>query len=212
MDIFLIPDGNRRWSKKHKKETWEGYSYLPKIINLSIKTLLANNIKKFHFHGNSINNLNRGEKEVRSFLDSYLEIPNATKDIQNGVRIYLRGNLALMPFDYKERFELIEDKSKNNTGFDLYLYLNYTSQDDLQRAIIKSGSVVVEKILPFMDEPEQTDIIIKTGYRQNLSGFNPIRSTNSVIQFENCYAPDLTAEHIEKAIKTVKEFDYKNGL
>ncbi len=134
----------------------------------------------------------------------------------DNIRVHVRGDLSQFSKhgmgEFKDKFLDLERGTRNNKGFDLYLYVNYTTANDLQRAwkkveVRKQGPVKVEDVFRAMDQPEKLDIIIRTGTkgRRRLSGFVPLRDSNTHMIFLPEHFPNLSREKIVAAIRAQKK-------
>lgn len=213
MDLLVIPDGNRRWAEEKGKDFDYGYSTLPITINRIIDTLSEEGINRFYLWCNSISNLKRPSEQIESCLKHYSEILDyATNPAK--IRILIKGNRKIKPTEFlsqpskfKKEIRSLADKvyglekqTKDNRGFDLYYFFNYSTEDDLQRAIKKTKKKDIATILSNMDEPDNIDVILRTGGYHRLSGFTPIKSPNTeIVFFPECF-PDLSADRIKKVI------------
>lgn len=215
MDLLVIPDGNRRWAKERGQNYDFGYETLPVTISMIIDTLIEEGTKRLYFWCNSPNNLGRPIEQVYSFLTHYLKIlDHATNPDQ--LRVHVRGNRDIFPGDFSSRFSELEELTRGHEGFDLYYFMNYSTVDDLQRAMKKaseSGSGnSMDTILAHMDEPDNIDVILRTGGHRRLSGFIPLKSPNATILFIPEYFPDLTPDRIKEAIVVYNTRIINNGM
>ena len=214
----MIPDGNRRWAKKKNKDFDFGYLQLPITINRIINVLKKQNIDRLHFWCNSIDNIrNRPYRQVVSFLDHYLEILKYSSQ-PDELRVHIKGNLQVFKDEglpeYCEGFLMLQDETKNSKNFDLYYYLNYTTMDDIQRALAMmctEQSVNSENVLSTLDEPDNIDMILRTGGYHRLSGFCPVKSPNCEIIFVPELFPDLSQDRINQAIEIYNNRTLNNG-
>jgi len=207
MDLLVIPDGNRRWAKANNKDYDFGYSYMPITINKIINILMGENIRRLYFWCNSVGNLlNRPKEQVVSFLNNYLKILDYAEN-EEKIRIHLKGNLELFLengySEFYERFLKIQELTKNNKEFHLYYFINYSTIDDIELAIKKSNDL--SKFAPFMDEPENIDIVLRTGGYKRLSGFCPVRSPHADFLFVEKFFPDIDQQIILDAIQLSKK-------
>jgi len=209
LNILIIPDGNRRWAKQRGRTFGYGYEQMPIVINKTINGLIKLGIKKLYFWGNSIKNLERPREQIISFWEEYLKIYEQS-NLKKKLRIHILGNTELFFGDFKEKFQKLEDKTKHNIGFDLYLFLNYSTTDDLSRAYSKTREF--NKVLKKMDEPSNLHLIIRTGGDKRLSGFMPLKNPNVHIYFIKEFFPDLSVKRIESIIWSFLNIDLKYGL
>ncbi|MFQ5901535.1 MAG: undecaprenyl diphosphate synthase family protein [Thermodesulfobacteriota bacterium] len=90
--------------------------------------------------------------------------------------------------------------------------MNYTTIDDLLRAIKKTKTRNLSSILSEMDEPDNIDIILRTGGNRRLSGFTPLKSPSAEFVVVPEYFPDLTPERIRETIAIYRQLEVRNGL
>lgn len=215
MDLLVIPDGNRRWARAEGRGFDYGYVQLPIVINEIIETLWKEGIKNLYFWCNSINNLSRRPREqVISFLTHYLEVLEYSGSPEE-LRVVVRGNLgAFDEYDlpwFHRKFKELEEKTRKNEGFTLHYFVNYTTRDDILRAIRKQKHNTSKSIFDMMDEPYNIDVVLRTGGYRRLSGFYPIRSDNADMFFAPEYFPDLQHERIRETIKVCQSREIHNG-
>lgn len=217
MDILIIPDGNRRWAKAKGRDFDYGYLQMPVVINRIISFLASKGVNRLYFWCNSINNLaGRPREQVLSFLNHYLDILKHSENPEK-IRVHIKGNLdefAEHGFpEYKSRFIELQKATAANSGFNLYYFLNYTTQDDIERAVRKSFSRNLDKskIWFHMDEPPNIDVIIRTGGHHRFSGFSPVRSPNAEIFVVDEFFPDISESTLQAAMDKVKGRVVNNG-
>lgn len=169
MDLLVIPDGNRRWASEEGETFDYGYLQLPITINRIIETLRREGIHNLYFWCNSINNLSgRPREQVVSFFTHYLEVLKYSENPEE-LRIIVRGNLGSFDehnlSEFRRKFEELERKTMYNEGFDLVLFVNYTTRDDILRAIekLRQNTSNSKPVFDMMDEPPNIDIILRTG-------------------------------------------------
>jgi len=211
LNILIIPDGNRRWATQRGRTFGYGYEQMPRVINKTINGLLKLGIKKLYFWGNSIKNLERPKEQITSFWGKYLKIYDQS-NLKKKLRIHILGNKDLLFGDFKEKFKKLEEKTKHNQGFDLYLFLNYSTMDDLSRAYEKSKEKGFSRLLKNLDEPDNLHLVIRTGGDKRLSGFMPLKSPNVHIYFIKEFFPELSTKKIESIIWTFLNVDLRYGL
>lgn len=204
MDLLVIPDGNRRWAKERGRDFDFGYAQFPIGISKVIETLTQEGITHLYFWCNSIANLQRPPEEIKSALGHYLRILEHSSD-PSRLRVHVRGNTGLLPEDFTYRFFELQAKTREHQGFDLYYFVNYETVDDMRRAVQKIDNPEkvgdIEAILANMDEPDNIDVILRTGGHHRLSGFTPIKSPNAELIAVPQYFPDISPEMVREAIR-----------
>jgi len=206
MNIVVIPDGNRRWAKERGKDFDYGYQQLPIKIAEIIETLQEKQINQLYMFCNSIKNLARPPAEVNSYLKHFAAINDYVPESM--LKVIVKGNKDLFPGNYKEVYDQLEQKTKNNTQFTLVYYVNYSTVDDLERAVNAHG----KNFMKHLDEPDNIDLILRTGNYYRLSTFSPVKSPNAELMFVPEYFPDISKERIHEAIERVNNREINNGL
>jgi undecaprenyl diphosphate synthase len=215
MDLFVIPDGHRRWARYKGKSFDEGYRQLPIAISRVIKTLRSEGIDNLYFWCNSINNLSKRPREqVVSFLTHYLEILEYSENPEE-LRVLVKGNLGAFDENnlswFHKKFKELEEETRGNEGFTLHYFVNYTTRDDILRAIRRYNQNSSKSVFDVMDEPPNIDVVLRTGGYRRLSGFYPIKSDNAEMFFTPEYFPDIQPERIREAIEVCNSREIHNG-
>lgn len=63
-----------------------------------------------------------------------------------------------------------------------------------------------------MDEPDNIDVILRTGGNRRLSGFAPLKNPSAEIMVVPDYFPDLSSETIIKTLKIFRKVERRDGL
>jgi len=214
--IVLIPDGNRRWRKKHKLNSDKIFyrKLIKKAENIfSFFNKKQNNFNdEIHFTiwGFSTENWNRSLKEQTSVfngLDQFLNY--CLKKNKFNFKFKHIGRKDRLPEDLLSKLNLLELKTKElKTKFNFNLALDYGGRDEIIRAIKKLNkddllSLDEKKFTLFLDTTliPDPDLIIRTSGEQRLSGIFPFQSVYSELYFTKKYFPDFETKDLEKAIK-----------
>jgi undecaprenyl diphosphate synthase len=137
--------------------------------------------------------------------------------IANNVKVQILGDYSVLPQDAVKSLEKTLEKTKDNTGLQFNIALNYGGRDELRRAVtslaekVKEGIIQPEEITEEMISAElftgseQTDtpdpeLIIRTSGELRLSNFLLWQSAYSELVFPEVMWPDFTPEEFEKAL------------
>ena len=71
--IAIIPDGNRRWAKKHKLEAWLGHKKGTESLEKLVGVIIDLEIPHLSFWGSSKDNLKKRHPQEVKFLLNLLE-------------------------------------------------------------------------------------------------------------------------------------------
>lgn len=152
--IAIIMDGNRRWAKKRllpiKMGHKEGAKTLEKIVRYASKI----GVKYFTVYAFSTENWKRSDEEVSSLMDllkSYLDDYSKRADSEN-TKIKVWGDISVLREDLQESIKLCEERTKDNTGINFNICLNYGGRDEIVKATkkiaekVKDGELKIEEI------------------------------------------------------------------
>ena len=118
----------------------------------------------------------------------------------------------------------LEEDTKNNTGLQFQLAVNYGSRDEIVRMMrdtavkIKEGIILPEDInekyisdnLDTKDIPDP-DLMIRTSGEQRISNYLLWQIAYSELYFTPCYWPDFNKEELIKAIVEYNNRDRRYG-
>jgi undecaprenyl diphosphate synthase len=210
--VALIPDGNRRWSKKRSKPEWYGhYAGAKKMEEFLDWTLEHPEIKIVSIYGLSIENLKRSEKELSKLWTIYKrefkKILNSKKIRDNKVRVNVIGEESLWRADVRHTANSVMKATSNYTKTVLNILIAYGAQSEILRSIKKVVKAGVKAIPPLRDMfvnylmiNKPVDLIIRTGGQNRLSNFLLYQSAYSEIYFSDTLWPDFSRKEFEKIL------------
>ena len=224
--IAFIMDGNGRWAKARNKPRTYGHQVA--IKNLmplmeECEKLGIGNVSLFAF---STENWKRSEEEVSALmmlLRSYLS-SGFKKAANNNVRIRIIGDKTGLADDIQDLIRDLEEDSKNNTGLQFQIAINYGSRDEIVRMmrntamLISSGQLnpddineeFVSEHLDTGDIPDP-DLLIRTSGEQRLSNFLMWQLAYTEFYFTDCHWPDFDKNELIKAIEAFNKRDRRFG-
>ncbi len=207
--VVLIPNGNRRWARERGLQPWEAYWYVQKKIESIIHDARKLNIKHFTLWGFSTENWKRDEKEVEQLIKLFHStIDRFSKNfVAEQIRFRHLGRRDRLPKSLIEKFEKLEEKTKNFGNGSVNVAIDYGGRDEIIRgieALIKEGKEKVDeeefsKFLDTCDLPDP-DLIIRTAGEKRLSGMLAWQSVYSELYSTYVYFPDFEIEHFKEAI------------
>ena len=143
-----------------------------------------------------------------NLLRDYLKDAENFKD--ENIRVRFIGNLEPLAEDIKELIHKNEELSKDATGLNLNIAINYGGRDEITNAvkkIIESGidaseidENIISKNLYTKDMPDP-DFIIRPSGEYRLSNYLIWQSAYSEFWFSDVLWPDFTPKHLDKAIE-----------
>ncbi len=225
--LAIIPDGNRRWSKKSRFNLFVGYKLgIKKFIDVSIwaKELGISNISVWALSTENIKN--RSKKELNTLYMLHTKAskdPNILKLLkENRARIKIIGNKSILPKNLIEALMLLENKTKHYKDLTINILVGYGGKDDIMHAIKKvvrkkiRGEItrinydIIKENLRTAILPD-ADLIIRTSGEMRTSGFLPWQSTYSEFYFSEKYWPNFEKEDLRKAVETFSKRNRRFG-
>ena len=219
LHVAIIPDGNRRWAKKHVLDPWKGHEQAIETIQTIVDWSRDNNeIAILTMWLFSTENWKRNHKEIEKLmgmLEDYLKKERETFQ-KNKTKLLHSGRKDRIPASLAALIDEIEQETSQFTEFTLHLALDYGGKDEVIRAVIKmdeKGLVTDEDLRAKLDHPElpDMDIIIRTSGEKRTSNFFLWQSAYAEWFFTDKLFPDITTEDIGEIIEDFKSRSRRFG-
>lgn len=224
--VAIILDGNGRWAKS--KGMPRNYGHVRGAKNLEIICEDAWNmgIKYLTVYLFSTENWKRSADEVEALMKlfrSYTKTCIKTAR-ENNMKVRLLGDPSALAPDLQESLRNLVESSKDNTGLNFQIAINYGSRDEIVRAIRKvSGDCMAGKLKPeeitesvFADYLDTAgvpdpDLLIRTSGEQRLSNYLMWQLAYTEFYFTDVPWPAFTKEELMKAIEKFNGRDRRYG-
>ncbi|HJC51518.1 MAG TPA: isoprenyl transferase [Candidatus Anaerostipes avistercoris] len=218
--VAIILDGNGRWAKKKHLPRNMGHAQGSKTVERIIEDAYDLGIKYLTVYAFSTENWKRPKDEVDALmklLRDYLKncIKRANK---NNMKVRVIGDVSRLDEDLQKRIAELKEASKDNTGINFTIALNYGSRDEMVRAMkhmaddLQSGKLQKEDITEeffnsYLDTKElpDPDLLIRTSGEERLSNFMLWQLAYTEFYFTDVLWPDFNKKELKKAI------EYYNG-
>ena len=224
--IAVIMDGNGRWAKKRFMPRGFGHKAGADALEQALEDADELGIKYLTVYAFSTENWKRSVEEVtglmnlfRRFLES--AIPKSNK---NNVRVRVLGERSKLAPDMIKAIENLEESTKNNTGLQFNVALNYGGRDEIARAMkkiaeeVKDGKlspedITEEVISSHLDtwEIPDPDLLIRTSGEERISNFLPWQLAYSEFYFTDTLWPDFNRDSFIEAIRHYTKRDRRYG-
>lgn len=216
--IAIIPDGNRRWARKHKLEVWLGHKKGAENFEKIVDVAVEFNVSHISFWGSSKDNLvKRPANEVKFLLnlfkDKFVSLSRDERVHRNQIRINVIGEWReQFPSDVQVSINQVIEATKNYDKYFLNFFLAYSGTSEILNAIKciaekrrKDGSLSIdEKLLKsclLTSELPKVDLMIRTGGEPHLSdGFMMWDTANTQLYFSDKLWPDFGKKDFKSAI------------
>ena len=215
--VAVILDGNGRWAKKKHMPRTYGHMQGSKVVEDMLYVADDLGIQYFTVYAFSTENWKRSEEEVgtlMSILRKYLK-DCVKKSMKNNVRCRVIGRREELSDDIVESINNLEEKTKNNTGLNFTIAINYGGRDEIVRAVQKIAPEAIDEAminanLDTKDIPDP-DLLIRTSGEQRLSNYLPWQLAYTEFYFTDVFWPDFNREELIKACEKYNKRDRRYG-
>lgn len=224
--IAIILDGNGRWAKKRHMPRNMGHAQGSKAVERVCEDAYKMGVKYLTVYAFSTENWSRPQDEVdalmnllRSYMKDCIRISK-----KNNMRVRIIGDKSKLATDIQDSIRALEEASKDNTGLQFQVAINYGGRDEIVRAVkkiagrIASGELAVDEITDHLVAENldtagipDPDLLIRTSAEQRISNFLLWQLSYSEFYFPEVLWPDFTKEDLEKAIDFYNSRERKFG-
>ena len=224
--VAIILDGNGRWAKSKGMPRNYGHSKGAKNLEVICEDAWNMGIKYLTVYLFSTENWKRSKEEVDGLMKlfrSYTRtcIKTARK---NNMRVRVLGDPTALAEDLQASLKELEESSKENTGLQFQIAINYGSRDEIVRAVrhVAADSVdgklspdqitetVFSGYLDTRDVPDP-DLLIRTSGEQRLSNYLLWQLAYTEFYFTEVPWPAFTKEDLWKAIEKYNTRERRYG-
>ena len=209
--IAIIMDGNRRWAKNNMLPSAMGHKKGVEALKKTLKAAHKFGIKYLTLYAFSTENWNRKQEEV-DFLMGLLAntIKSQLDELnQNNVKLRFIGYLKALNPTLQEILAQAVETTKNNTGVNLQIAINYGARNEITNAIkdmmyqgVKPEDVdeeLVSKFLYTKSIPDP-DLLIRTGGEMRISNYLLWQIAYSELYITSIYWPEFDEEALKNSI------------
>ena len=224
--IAIIMDGNGRWAQLRGKERTEGHMAGVEPMRIAIKAAQRHGVRYLTFYAFSTENWGRPTAEVEALMELLCRcvIQETPELIAQGVRVRIIGDRNRFSERVRGYLDQIEEQTAAGEVLTMVLALNYSSRDELRRAMqqlareVESGTLAAAEIdeqtiasrldTAFMPDP---DLIIRTSGEQRLSNFLMWQASYAEFYFPEVLWPDFSDADFNEAIAVYARRDRRFG-
>lgn len=213
--IGIIMDGNGRWAKKRGLSRTAGHKQGAETFRTISKECGRLGIKHATFYAFSTENWKRPKEEVDAIMRLFKQyLLEAKEDITAADNNKLRfiGLKDGIPDDILTLMEEAEEDTKNNTGCDIALAVNYGGREEIVNAVNKliadgKTEITEEDISQNIYTVPDCDLIIRPSGEQRLSNFLLWQAAYSEFWYSDVMWPDFSVQDLYKALS---DFENRN--
>ena len=225
--IAIIMDGNGRWAKKQGHDRLFGHNIGVESVREALKAAQQANVKYLTLYAFSTENWNRPQEEVDGLMNLLVQtISNEVEELnKNNVCISTIGDLNGLPGDCKTEMLKAYEQTKNNSGVQLILALNYSAKWELTNAVKKIAEKVENGQLDANQISEETianelttkgipdpELLIRTSGEHRISNFLLWQIAYTEFYFTEILWPDFKQEDLYEAILDYQSRERRFGM
>jgi len=209
--VAIIMDGNGRWAQKRGLPRLLGHRKGARVLEEVVISADAAGIKYLSVYAFSTENWKRSEMEVAGLMtifERYIKKKTAPLKARHG-RMRFAGRRDRFPPSLVRVIGEAEERTKNETGIQLILCVDYGGRQEIVDAVKKilaakvtQESVTEEMLSDYIYLPDvpEPDLIIRTSGEKRLSNFWLWTGTYSELFFTDTLWPDFGKEDLEAAL------------
>ena len=224
--VAIIMDGNGRWAKQHKIQVALGHRKGVETLRAIIRESNDLGIKSLSLYAFSTENWRRSPEEVSALMGLLLEYFASEIDEldEKNVRIRILGDKDGMPEKQRAALYNAEERTKNNTGLNLNLAINYGGRAELARAARALAAKAVKGEIQPEDIDEtalaeelyttgqpDVDLLIRTSGEMRLSNFLLYQCAYAEFEFPTVLWPDFDLAAYHEALDAFRHRDRRFG-
>lgn len=224
--VAIIMDGNGRWAKKRLLPRTAGHAQGAKVAEQICEDAWDLGIKYLTIYAFSTENWKRSENEVSmlmNLLRKYM-IDSIERSTKNNMKVRVIGDKSALAPDLQKAISDLENATKDNTGLNFTVAINYGGRDEIVRAVkkigndIKNGKLDPENVTEdifnsYLDTSElpYPDLMIRTSGELRTSNYLPWQLAYSEFYFTDVLWPDFDKKELAKAIDYYNNRDRRFG-
>jgi len=213
--IVVVMDGNGRWAKKRLMPRTAGHHAGVKSTRKVVEESVRQKIKALTIFAFSSENWKRPEQEVSSLMELFVSTLQSEVESlhKQNVRVRFIGECSAFSEKLQSKIEAAKQLTKNNTGLQLNIAVNYGGRWDVAEACkkiaekVKSGEIDASDINAEMvdshiclSELPEPDLFIRTGGEQRISNFLIWQLAYTELYFTDTLWPDFDEKQFQEAL------------
>ncbi|NLF84182.1 MAG: isoprenyl transferase [Candidatus Gastranaerophilales bacterium] len=216
--IAIIMDGNRRWARKRGLTSIFGHKEGVKAFKRTVKACSDSGIKYLTVYAFSTENWGRQKDEVEFLMRLLGEVVTNELDElhENNVKVSIIGDNEGLEDRLIKLFNQIEGKTKENTGLNLQIAINYGSRNEITNAIRRIAADVKAGIIDSPDRIDTAlvsdylytagipdpDLLIRTGGELRISNYLLWQIAYTEIYVTETFWPDFDEKALEQSVQS----------
>ena len=225
--VAIIMDGNGRWAELRGKERCEGHAAGVEPVRASLRAAARHGVKYLTLYAFSTENWGRPAAEVDALMELFCQsvVSETPELIRQGVEVRMIGERSRFSEKVRQALAEVEEKTAGGKTLTLILALNYSSRNEITRAVrqiacraaageIDPGQIDEKTISATLDTAfcPDPDLIIRTSGEQRLSNFLLWQASYAEFWFPEVLWPDFSEKEFDRAVEEYARRDRRFGL
>lgn len=214
--VAIIMDGNGRWAKSRNLPHMAGHNAGMLAMKEIVKASSTLGVKHLTVYAFSTENWKRSTEEVSGiFKLLILYIEKELRELHdNNVKVKILGDYERLPKEAVKSLERSLNTTRDNTGLQFNIALNYGGRDEILRSVkalareVENGNLKADDITEDMIAENlytagipDPDLIIRSSGEMRLSNYLLWQCAYSEFVFTDVLWPDFSREEYEKIIE-----------
>ncbi|MEL7256640.1 MAG: isoprenyl transferase [Pseudomonadota bacterium] len=224
--VAIIMDGNGRWAQARGRPRLYGHHAGARRVREIVSSCPEFGVKYLTIFAFSTENWKRTQTEVAGLMNLFRRyiMKEMQELLRNNVRVRFIGDRFRLDDKLRGLMDQAEDVTRNCTGTNLTVALNYGGRDEVTRAAKRLARDVAEGHLGPEDVNEETlpkyldtyvlpdpDLVIRTSGEARISNFLLWQSAYAEYEFIDTLWPDFTKEIFGDLLKGFDARDRRFG-
>ena len=214
--VAIIMDGNGRWAQSKNLPRMAGHNAGMLALKEIVKAASSIGVKHLTVYAFSTENWKRSTEEVSGiFKLIIIYIEKELRELhENNVKVKILGDYGQLPKEAVKSLERSLETTRNNTGMQFNIALNYGGRDEILKSVkqlareVENGTLKPDDITEEMIAANlytsgipDPDIILRTSGEIRLSNYLLWQCAYSEFVFTDVLWPDFNRNEFEKAIE-----------
>jgi undecaprenyl diphosphate synthase len=222
MHVGIIMDGNGRWARQRGLIRTQGHLEGLKAAKRIVKAASDMGVQYLTLYAFSTENWKRAAEETGFIMGLVKQYLRGEMNFyrQNRIRIRHAGDAAGLPPDIAADIAAAAADTKEFSGMQVILALNYGGRDELVRALrrlaaqgLDMAAVTEQDIAACLDNPDvpDPDLIIRSAGEYRLSNFLLWEGAYAELYVSAKFWPDWTGDDLAAALDAYRNRDRRFG-
>lgn len=220
-NILILPDGNRRWARKHKKNFVEGYEQTAVVMHALAAHLDNLGAEDVWFAVSRPFNMLRDPAELNAVFRACARLYEIGQEKGAPINVRVAGDVSNITSNYLDKLNQQEltGQSGRITAHLLFDWSSDTEVAELFRYAQKhpSASSGLNDLRAISVIGQKIDLIIRTGllranHSGRLSGFAPWHSMEADLMFPPKLFQDFTTNDLDDCLLAYRNAEHKNQI